>query len=254
MAFLKNFVFAVMIGLTFVACGKSQKVNLDTVMVPAGAPEEDLSVDTSTDTSTADDNRDPASIPPADTASGDQGSMVSLREAILNNSDVSAKAVDNAFNYFNNNQSKIKNKNYMVIFDIGQHSGKKRFYMINLKTGAVTTMHTAHGKNSDADNDGYASDFSNVSGSNKSSLGFMVTAETYIGKHGESLKLDGLESRNSNVRARAIVVHGASYVNPSLSKMGRSFGCPAVADANIKGVIANIKNGALFYIFNNKYD
>ncbi|MBY0384969.1 murein L,D-transpeptidase catalytic domain family protein, partial [bacterium] len=71
---------------------------------------------------------------------------------------------------------------------------------------------------------------------------------------GESLRLDGQESRNNKVRARAIVIHSASYVSPSLSKMGRSEGCPAVSLDNIKDLIAKIKNGSLYYIYHKAYD
>lgn len=179
---------------------------------------------------------------------------VSLREKILMNSEVSEKALDNAFKYFDANQKIIRNKNFMTIFDIGLHSGKRRFFMINLSTGDVTSLHTSHGIGSDSDHDGIATTFSNVSGSKQSSLGFMLTAEEYVGKHGGSMRLDGQESRNSKVRSRAIVVHSASYVNPSLSKMGRSEGCPAVPLANIKDVVAKLKNGSLFYIYHQKHD
>jgi hypothetical protein len=115
-------------------------------------------------------------------------------------------------------------------------------------------MHVAHGSGSDTNHDGVATAFSNTSGSHMSSLGFMLTAETYNGKHGESLRMDGLESRNSNVRARAIVVHSASYVDPDLSKMGRSQGCPAVSLANIKDFMAKTKNGSLYYIYHSAHD
>lgn len=179
---------------------------------------------------------------------------ISLRDKILANSDVSEKALDNAFAYFDANHSKISNKNYMTIFDIGLHSGSRRLYIINLETGTVSDIHVAHAKNSDINHTGVATSFSNVNGSNKSSLGFMLTAERYTGSHGLSMRLDGLESRNSNVRSRAIVVHGASYVSPSLSKMGRSLGCPAVSDPNISWVVKALENGSLFYIFHNEYD
>ena len=115
-------------------------------------------------------------------------------------------------------------------------------------------MHVAHGSGSDTNHDGVATVFSNTSGSHMSSLGFMLTAETYSGTHGESLRLDGLEARNSKVRSRAIVVHSASYVDPGLSKMGRSQGCPAVSLANIKDFILKTKNGSLYYIYHSAHD
>jgi hypothetical protein len=249
---LKNSLLIICLSWMFVACSDGNYVNLDEVMVPVTTPDENLEGQGESQASLdTEEVREPATVEPVVDSSTP---MTSLRSAILANSDVSEKALDNAFTYFNKNQNIIRNKNYMVIFDIGQHSGKKRFYMINLKTGAVTAMHSAHGSGSDTDHDGYAEKFSNVSGSHMSSLGFMLTAEEYVGKHGGSMRLDGQESRNSKVRSRAIVVHGANYVNPALSKMGRSQGCPAVADSNIKEVVAKTKNGSLFYIFNSKYD
>ena len=90
--------------------------------------------------------------------------------------------------------------------------------------------YVAHGKNS---GDKYASEFSNQNGSLKSCIGFFITAETYIGKHGYSLRIDGLEKNiNNNARAREIVIHGASYASEvfikKYSRLGRSWGCPAL--------------------------
>ena len=174
---------------------------------------------------------------------------VTLREKVLANSDVPETALDNAFEYYDAHESKIRNKKYMTIFDISQFSGKRRMFIINLETGKVSQMQATHGKKSDTDHDGYATSFSNTNGSNKSSLGFMLTAERYWGKNGTSMRLDGLESRNSRVRQRAIVVHGGSYVNASGNKIGRSLGCPAVSHDNIKWVIGVKKDFGPVAIF-----
>lgn len=170
-------------------------------------------------------------------------------EKVLKNSNINATALRRAMNYFDANKSKFSNKKYMAIIDFSQHSGRRRLYVIDLVSGAVEQLHVSHGSGSDRNHDGYADSFSNVSGSHKSSLGFVRTAETYYGKHGYSLRMDGLESRNSKVRSRAIVIHGASYVSPSLSKMGRSQGCPAVEMARKDSVINRLKNGALVYMY-----
>src|SRR5690606_28831407 len=111
-------------------------------------------------------------------------------------------------------------------------SNKKRLHVINMSTGAGWSLHVAHGKGSDKNHDAYAERFSNTSGSNASSLGAYLTAETYSGSNGYSLRLDGLSTTNSNARRRAVVVHGASYVKDSNVKQGRSWGCPAVSKAN----------------------
>ena len=102
----------------------------------------------------------------------------------------------------------------------------------------------SHGKNS---GENYATSFSNEVGSYKSSLGFYLTGNTYQGRNGYSLLLDGLEKGiNDRARERAIVVHGAAYANPSVCKsgrLGRSFGCPALPQALTKPIINTIKGG-----------
>ena len=94
-------------------------------------------------------------------------------------------------------------------------------------------------------------------GSYKSSLGFYLTGNTYQGRNGYSLLLDGLEKGiNDRARERAIVVHGAAYANPSVCKsgrLGRSFGCPALPQALTKPIINTIKGGSVLFIYaNNK--
>lgn len=159
---------------------------------------------------------------------------------------VPKKLLAKTLDYFDANKSKIKNKNQIVIIDFKQHNSKERFYVIEMQTGHVEKYLTAHGKNSDSDYDGYATTFSNVPGSQMSSVGFYLTAETYQGSHGLSLVLDGLSSTNSNARTRSIVIHGASYVTPG-SKIGRSWGCPALDLRYYVEVINQIKGGTLIY-------
>ena len=155
--------------------------------------------------------------------------------------------LEKAVLYFDANLTKTKNQNYLSVIDFSKKSTKSRFFIINMKTGEVLAIHTSHGKGSDANHDGYAESFSNASGSNQSSLGFYRTAETYSGKHGLSLRLDGLSSTNSRARSRAIVLHGAGYVKESSVIQGRSWGCPAVAMDLRDSVIAKIKGGSLIY-------
>lgn len=243
--FIQKIILIVVISAVVVGCSQpSSETSLAERLVPAESNE--LS-------SAEGEERDVASISQDETVVA-ESTAISFREKVLMNSDVPVVALDKAIAYYDKNQSIIRNKKFMTIFDIGQHSGKRRFYMIDLITGNVKAMHVAHGNGSDSNHDGVATSFSNISGSNMSSLGFMLTAEEYVGKHGGSMRLDGQESRNSKVRPRAIVVHSASYVDPKLSKMGRSQGCPAVSIANIKEVVANLKNGSLFYIFHKDHE
>ncbi len=160
---------------------------------------------------------------------------------------VPSKLLETAVLYYDSNLANIPNKNYLSVIDFSKNSAKARFFVINMSTGAVWSMHVAHGKGSDKDHDGIAEKFSNVEGSNASSLGIYLTAESYMGHNGNSLRLDGLSSTNSNARERAIVVHGATYVSEEDEIPGRSAGCPAVSHANRDQLIAQIKEGSIIY-------
>jgi hypothetical protein len=160
--------------------------------------------------------------------------------------------LEEAVIYFHRNKSQFKNQNVISVIDYTQSSQKKRWHLIDLKSGSVWSLHVAHGKGSDRDHDGFAESFSNIEGSNSTSLGFYQTAETYQGKWGYSLRLDGLSPENSNVRRRSVVVHGASYVLDQNVIQGRTWGCPAVSMANHKRVIDLIKGGSLIYAVGNK--
>ena len=146
----------------------------------------------------------------------------------------------------------VQNTQYLSIVDLSQSSRNKRFYLIDVKNYklALNTF-VAHGKNSGIDE---AVRFSNRPESEESSLGFYVTKETYRGKHGLSLKLAGLEDGfNDNAESRAIVVHGANYVNPArvnFAYMGRSQGCPALPQSVAPKVINLIKGGSALFVYN----
>lgn len=190
--------------------------------------------------------------PPPSTDPGD----ISEEDQILKQYDhldpdrvVPTEALKSAVLYFHKNKNSFKNQKVISLLDFSQKSTQKRWHFIDMKTGAVWSVHVSHGKGSDSDHDGYAEKFSNVSGSNASSLGFYKTAETYQGSNGYSLRLDGLSSTNSNARSRAIVVHGANYVQDSAVIQGRSWGCPAVSHTNRDKVINLIKGGSLLYAF-----
>jgi hypothetical protein len=144
------------------------------------------------------------------------------------------------------------NDSIISIIDFSLPSTEKRLYVVDLKNCRILfNTYVAHGKNSGAEN---ATSFSNAPSSNKSSLGFYKTLGTYIGGHGYSLKLDGLERGiNDNVYKRAIVMHGADYVNPSyfhsLGYLGRSQGCPAVMSKEAPRIINTIKGGTCLFVY-----
>jgi hypothetical protein len=144
-----------------------------------------------------------------------------------------------------------KNK-LLTIIDYTKPSHKKRMFVIDLEQEKLA-YHTyvAHGRNSGIH---YAEVFSNTNKSLMSSPGFYSTAETYFGKHGYSLKLDGLEKEiNDHARERLIVIHGADYVSEDFiqkhGRIGRSWGCPALPLHLTKEVINIIKEGSCLYIY-----
>lgn len=160
---------------------------------------------------------------------------------------VPAKLLEQAVVYYEANKNRFSNKNFISVIDFSKKSSKPRFFVIDLVTGGVWALRTAHGSGSDHDHDGFATSFGNISGSKKSSLGFYRTAETYPGSNGYSLRLDGLSTTNSKARSRAIVIHGANYVSDRTVIQGRSSGCPAVSHTNRDKLINRIKNGSLIY-------
>ena len=140
-----------------------------------------------------------------------------------------------------------------VRFDTqAEFTSSARFYLIDLDSRQVIYQdYVAHGRNT---GNLMAEYFSNTPHSNQSSLGFYKTAETYHGKHGLSLKLDGLEKGiNDKARQRAIVIHSAKYAEASFIKkygrLGRSFGCPALPVQNYDKIIELIKGGTLLFIY-----
>jgi hypothetical protein len=160
---------------------------------------------------------------------------------------VPPKLLQAALDFFQANRSKFANQTHISVLDYGLSSREKRFHVINMATGQVLSLRMAHGKGSDPNHDGVATSFGNAPGSNKSSLGFVRTAETYSGKHGRSLRLDGLSPENSNMRARAVVIHGAGYVQDKPVIQGRSEGCPAVPMHQKDKLIDLIKGGSLLF-------
>lgn len=140
----------------------------------------------------------------------------------------------------------------LVIVDYGRRSSEERLYVVNLQTGGVDAFRTAHGSGSDPDHDGYLDNFSDVPGSSASPEGAYLTAEEYTGKHGRSLRLDGLDATNANARNRAIVIHAAAYAEPDwltrYGKLGRSNGCIVFSAADLKTFMADVPTGTLLYV------
>ena len=158
-------------------------------------------------------------------------------------------ALKKALIYYDVYYNQIRNKNYITVVDMTKHSATKRMFVVDMKTGKVSRYLASHGKGSDANHTGYATKFSNTSGSNMTFYGMYVTGEEYQGKYGRSMRMDGLEASNSNARARAIVMHSAWYVDPKYSPIGRSQGCPAVEAKYINTLVTQLKGGSVYYIY-----
>ena len=143
-------------------------------------------------------------------------------------------------------------KNIITVVDFSLSSNTKRLWVIDLEKNIILFQTlVAHGKNTGEE---FAKEFSNQAESFKSSIGFYATGEIYNGKHGSSLKLDGLEKGlNDNARERAVVIHGADYVSESFirqnKRLGRSQGCPAIpVEMNAK-IINVIKDKSCLFIY-----
>ncbi len=146
----------------------------------------------------------------------------------------------------------IEKLNLLSIADLSQSSNAKRLYIIDIENKKVLfNTYVAHGRNS---GDEFAKTFSNKLNSYQSSLGFYLTAGTYQGAHGLSLRLKGAEKGiNDIAEDRGIVVHGASYVSETFinqfGRLGRSQGCPAVPEELCEPIVNSIKGGSCFFIF-----
>jgi hypothetical protein len=149
---------------------------------------------------------------------------------------------------------KIQMGTPLSIIDFSLPSSTERLWIIDPENGEL--LHhslVSHGRNSGGL---MAQKFSNINSSFMSSIGFYVTGETYQGKHGYSLRLDGVEKGfNDNARERAIVIHGADYANEDFvaatGRLGRSLGCPALPMAFHKEIIDTIKDGSCLFIYGN---
>lgn len=168
---------------------------------------------------------------------------------------VDYKAFEQAVIGYNKVQG--RKKNILTLIDFTKPSTEERLYVLDMKNQKLLfSSYVSHGRNSGGN---YATSFSNKSGSYKSSLGFYLTENTYQGKNGYSLVLNGLEKNiNDKAKERAIVVHGAPYANPSVinssGRLGRSLGCPALPLAVSEKIINTIKGGSLLYIYADNAD
>jgi hypothetical protein len=140
----------------------------------------------------------------------------------------------------------------LTLIDYSLPSTTPRLWVFDTHTGKILFNElVAHGRNT---GDNMAVRFSDAMESRESSIGLFRTADTYVGHNGYSLRLDGLEPGfNAHARERAIVMHGAPYVNADVAKangrLGRSWGCPALREAVARNVIDTVRGGGVIFSY-----
>ena len=168
----------------------------------------------------------------------------------LTNSRVSPALMARAMRAFNKHPGAFQ-RDMIGVVDFDAPSSTERFHIVSLIDGRTTSILVAHGRGSDPAHAGFVQRFSNDPGSEASSSGAFRTGPTYEGHHGLSRRVAGLDATNSNAEPRAIVIHGAWYVNGAVAaatgKIGRSEGCFAVAEDQRDMVLARLGEGRLIY-------
>jgi len=146
----------------------------------------------------------------------------------------------------------VKDPGTLTVIDYSKPSSERRLWVYDLRSRELLFEElVAHGQGSGAN---MAREFSNENETHRTSLGLFKTADTYVGKNGYSLRLDGLDRGvNDNARDRAIVMHGAPYVSEAFVKatgrLGRSWGCPAVSELVARKMIDTVKGGGLVFSY-----
>ncbi|MBB4154957.1 hypothetical protein GGQ80_002873 [Sphingomonas jinjuensis] len=147
--------------------------------------------------------------------------------------------------------SSIPRRDRIAIADMAAPSAQPRFHLVDLENGRSTSFLVTHGSGSDPSHTGWLKRFSNDPGSNASCEGAFAAADYYVGKHGRSQRLIGLDPTNDNALSRAIVVHAAWYANKDMIKthgmLGRSQGCFAVGEGDLDTVFAALGSGRMIY-------
>jgi len=139
-------------------------------------------------------------------------------------------------------QYKVTNDKYVVMVDYSKSINEERLYVVNTKTSKIEMSSiVSHGVYSGKE---YATDFSNVKGSYKSSLGAYLTENTYYGHYGYSLVLKGLDKTNSNAKKRKIIFHSTKIMQTKWS-----WGCFSLPEKNTRKIIDMIKGGCLVYAY-----
>ncbi|MBA2780465.1 murein L,D-transpeptidase catalytic domain family protein [Halomonas kenyensis] len=140
----------------------------------------------------------------------------------------------------------------LAVIDFSLPSTEPRLWVFDLAEERLMFEElVSHGQGT---GDAMAETFSNVQGSHQSSLGLFRTMNSYYGRNGYSLRLEGLETGvNDLAYQRAIVIHGADYVSEDFirqtGRLGRSQGCPAVSREVTYPLIDSIKEDHYLFAY-----
>jgi len=164
---------------------------------------------------------------------------------------VSPALIARALSALQKHQDSIPQRDVIAIADFSKPSNARRFHLLDVASGGVTSYLVAHGRGSDPAHTGWLERFSNQPSSNATSSGAFRTEGFYIGAHGRSIRLAGLDGTNNNAEPRGIVVHGAWYVSDAMARehgvLGRSQGCFALAENCLNDVFAKLGPGRMIY-------
>jgi hypothetical protein len=192
----------------------------------------------------------------ASLASGSAGARLALGRTESVDGQIDPSLLRRALDALEQHHDRISYRDFVGVADFSLPSRAPRFHLVNLADGSVRSHLVAHGRGSDPAHTGWLERFSNEPRSDATSAGAYRTGSLYLGAHGRSMRLEGLDSTNSNALSRAIVVHGAWYANQEMigrsGMLGRSEGCFAVANSSLPEIIVRLGPGRLIYADNDK--
>ena len=179
------------------------------------------------------------------------GASLVMRPAFAAAPAISAGLLARARAALDRHHDKIPNRDVIAVADFARPSRLPRLHLVDIGSGRINSHLVAHGRGSDPKHTGWLERFSNGFGSNATSSGAYRTDDFYVGAHGRSMRLSGLDDSNSNALDRGIVVHGAWYVSQDMATsrgvLGRSEGCFALAAGSLEEVFERLGPGHFIY-------
>jgi len=179
------------------------------------------------------------------------GTSLVMRPAFAVAPAVSPGLLTRAMAALERHHDKIPHRDLIAVADFARPSRLPRLHLVDIGSGRISSFLVAHGRGSDPKHTGWLERFSNGFGSNATSSGAYRTDEFYVGAHGRSMRLSGLDESNNNALERGIVVHGAWYVSQEMAEsrgvLGRSEGCFALSAESLKEIFVRLGPGHLIY-------